>query len=217
MSVFFKKRGEAPNLGQKLSDYAEGDIVFIPENGTNVEFYVAKHNYESNLNGAGRTLLVRKDCYDSRAWNSTLNNAYSQSDIDYWLNVNYKALLSESVKNAIGETTFYYTPMNGNTRVTTFTRSLFLLSMTELGISDSNANTEGSTLSIASKLKIARKNGSAVAHWTRTPAKDTTGNVFLIVSSGGVSNISCTPSYYSRPCFTLPANMRFDPDTNIIK
>ena len=36
-------------------------------------FYLAKHDYESGLNGAGRTLFVRKDCYDERKWNS--NNA----------------------------------------------------------------------------------------------------------------------------------------------
>lgn len=217
MSVFFQRRSAVPDLGKKLSDYAEGDIILLPENSVNIEFYVAKHDYESGLNGTGRTLIVRKDCYDQREWHSSLNNVYSQSDIDYFLNINYKALLGDAVKNAIGQTKFYYTPMNGNTAVATFTRGLFLLSMAELGIPDSNANVEGSALPITSKLRIAYKNGSAVAHWTRTPAKDTTGNVFLLTSSGGVSNISCTASYYTRPCFTLPANLRFDSETNTMK
>ena len=82
MAVFFTRRGAPPSLGKQLSDYAEGNIVKIPENGVPVEFYVAKHNYESELNGSGRTLVVRKDCYDSRVWDSGNINAYENSDIN---------------------------------------------------------------------------------------------------------------------------------------
>ena len=217
MPVFFKRRGEPTSMGKRLSEYVEGDLVLIHENGTPVEFYVAKHDYESALNGAGRTLLVRKDCYNQRQWHSSLVNAYASSSIDDWLNRTYKAMLSDKVKNAMGETKFRYTVGNGSTTVTTLTRSLFILSMTELGKSEGNANVEGSALPIANTLKVARKNGTAVAHWTRTPAKNSTGNVFCIVSSGDITNISCTASYYSRPCFTLPAKTRFDPNTNVIK
>ena len=63
-----------------------------------MEFYVAKHDYESELNGAGRTLLVRKDCYDNRQWNSVKENAYGASSIDIWLNNGYMDLLDPKVK-----------------------------------------------------------------------------------------------------------------------
>ena len=217
MSVLFTRRGKPPFLGKNLSDYAEGDIVKIHEDGTPIEFYVAKHDYESGLNGEGRTLLVRKDCYDQRQWHSSLVNAYATSGLDYWNRINYRALLTDKVKSAIGETKFKYTVGNGSTTVTTLSRPVFTLSMTELGMSETNANVEGSTLPIATALQKAYKNGSGVAQWTRTPAKNSTGNVFLITSSAGMSNISCTASYYGRPCFTLPAKTKFDPDTNIIK
>ena len=63
--VFFATRGliGAP---VRLSDMEEGALVKLKESGSPVEFYVAKHDYESELNGSGRTLLVRKDCYDNR-------------------------------------------------------------------------------------------------------------------------------------------------------
>lgn len=47
-----------------LGSKAEGSIIKLKENGVLVEFYIAKQNYESGLNGAGRVLVVRKDCYD---------------------------------------------------------------------------------------------------------------------------------------------------------
>ena len=50
--------------GIPLSDYEEGDIIKLNEGGSPVEFYVSKHDYESGLNGSGRTLVVRKDTYD---------------------------------------------------------------------------------------------------------------------------------------------------------
>lgn len=48
-----------------LAELPEGSIIKLNEDDTPVEFYVAKHDYESDLNGAGRALLVRKDCYAS--------------------------------------------------------------------------------------------------------------------------------------------------------
>lgn len=43
-----------------LGSKAVMSTVKLKENGTLVEFYVAKHDYESGLNGSGRTLIVRK-------------------------------------------------------------------------------------------------------------------------------------------------------------
>lgn len=60
-------REEIITTGKPFSELTEGDIVKLKENGTLVDFYVAKHDYESGLNGAGRTLVVRKDTYDDRA------------------------------------------------------------------------------------------------------------------------------------------------------
>lgn len=79
-----------------LGNKAVGSIIQLKENGKLVSFYVAKHNYENSLNGMGRTLVVRKDCYDNRQWHSSNVNAYASSAIDSWLNGTYKTCLMQT-------------------------------------------------------------------------------------------------------------------------
>ena len=214
-----------PVTGKLLSDFAHGDIVKVNENGVPAEFYVAKHDYESGLNGTGRTLLVRIDCYDERIWDDvTTSNRYSTSEIDAWLNGNYKALLDWELQNAIGETTFYYT-YQGNSQgtsvaVSTLTRSVFLLSLTEYNKatdSDYTANVEGSALPIAQTLLIAKYNGTAVNHWTRSPATSNINSALRISATGYPDKITNTTKCYSRPCFTLPSNALFHSKTLLFK
>lgn len=189
--------------GIPLSTITPGAILYLNESGSPVPFYIAKHDYESGLNGAGRTLVVRKDCYDMCAF-SYNNNAYANSILDSWLCNTYLKFLDADIQAAIGTTKFYYTPGNGNNTMTTLQRAAFQLSLTELGKSERYANKEGSALPIASNLQIAYRNGVKVEQWTRTPSKSDHYSVFFLGSDGYVGNIS---GYYygSRPAFTLPA------------
>lgn len=190
-----------------LAELPEGRIIKIYENGIPADFYVAKHDYESGLNGFGRTLVVRRECYDKRAWNSGDINAYGSSDIDRWLNGDYKALLDTDIQSAIGTTKFMYTPGNGNNTVGMLQRAIFLLSLTELGETKKDANTEGSALDIASALQIAYANGSTCIQWTRSPLTSNTHSVWYLSGSGDVGGSNCTSFYWPRPAFTLPSNI----------
>lgn len=198
----------------KLANKAVGSIIKLKESGTLVEFYVAKHDYENGLNGNGRTLIVRKDCYDMRAFSGS-NNAYANSSLDSWLCNTYLKLLDADIQAAIGTTKFYYTPGNGNTTVTTLQRAVFQLSLTELGKSASYANTEGSALPIASTLQIAYRNGSACVQWTRTPSTNNTYGVYCLNTSGNVSYLNFYNSYGSRPAFTLPSTLSVSDDGSV--
>ena len=214
--VIVSKQLKVPSLGKQLSDYVEGDIVKIPENGTPIEFYVAKHDYESSLNGTGRTLVVRKDTYDDRVWDNGDVNAYASSDLDSWFNSTYKNMLDADIRSLIGTTKIRYTPGNGNNTVGTLERAVFALSLTELGQSHTYANTEGSALPIASTLRIAYRNGSPTTQWTRSPVTYGTYSAWWLSSGGLIDNGDCSYSDGSRPAFTLPSVTKFDPDTNII-
>lgn len=214
--VIVSRQLKVPSLGKQLSDYVEGDIVKIPENGTSVEFYVAKHDYESELNGNGRTLVVRKDCYDNRVWDSGNVNAYASSDLDSWFNGTYKNMLDADIRSLIGTTKIRYTPGNGNNTVGTLERSIFALSLTELGESHPYANVEGSALPIASTLKIAYLNGNANTQWTRSPFTGSTSSAWYLGPDGGIYDYGLSSIVGSRPAFTLPSTTKFDPDTNII-
>ena len=196
-----------PVVGIRLGDIAEGQLVKLLEGGTSVEFYVAKHNYENSLNGMGRTLVVRKDCYDSRQWHRSNVNAYASSDIDSWLNGTYKNLLDADIRGVIGTTKIKYTPGNGNNTVGTLERAIFLLSATELNRSASWFNVEGTALEIASSLQIAYMNGSAVVQWTRSPNLDLTSRAVCLYADGSVYYRSCTNTHGSRPAFTLPGDL----------
>lgn len=198
-----------------LGNKSVGSIVKLKENGVLVDFYVAKHDYENGLNGSGRTLVVRKDCYDTRQWHTSNVNAYATSAIDTWLNSTYKNLLDADIRGVIGTTKIKYTPGNGNTTVGTLERAIFLLSVTELGKTASYANTEGTALSIASSLQIAYLNGSAVVQWTRSPSTDYTNLACFLYAGGNVYNSGCGSSYGSRPAFTLPSTLSVSDDGSV--
>lgn len=198
-----------------LGNKSVGSIVKLKENGVLVDFYVAKHDYENGLNGSGRTLVVRKDCYDTRQWHTSNVNAYATSAIDTWLNSTYKNLLDADIRGVIGTTKIKYTPGNGNTTVGTLERAIFLLSVTELGRSASYANTEGTALSIASSLQIAYLNGSAVDQWTRSPLTDGTRSAYCLGASGDVYYYICGYTVGSRPAFTLPSTLSVSDDGSV--
>ena len=198
-----------------LGNKSVGSIVKLKENGVLVDFYVAKHDYENGLNGSGRTLVVRKDCYDTRQWHTSNVNAYATSAIDTWLNSTYKNLLDADIRGVIGTTKIKYTPGNGNTAVGTLERAIFLLSVTELGRSASYANTEGTALSIASSLQIAYLNGSAVVQWTRSPGTSSAGSAYYLHTSGSVGNYGCINTSGSRPAFTLPSTLSVSDDGSV--
>lgn len=198
----FLRRG----LPQRLSGLNEGRIIKLNESGEPVEFYVACHNYEAALNGVGRTLIVRKECYDNRIFGNE-NNAYANSALDSWLCNTYINLLDAGIQAAIGATKFYYTPGNGNKTVTTLQRKIFQLSMTELG-SSGLFNEEGSKLPIAAVLKIGTIDGAATKQLTRTPTiSSSTTAIYVIRADGHPATQNCAGTGGSRPAFTLPSNL----------
>ena len=202
-----------PSIGLLLGDIAEGSLVKLNENGSPVEFYVAKHDYEPSLNGSGRTLLVRKDCYAKSKWSSgSNNNEFSGTLIETSLNDGYKAILDGDVQTALGKTKFHYT--TGDAELTTLGKAVFLLSLTELGLTDTQANVEGSELPIAAQLRIAYFEGAATAQWTRTVRNTTSSDYAYSVSPTGVVVAKMTTTSYAyRPCFTLPSSSVFNEET----
>lgn len=122
-----------------LSNIPESKTVLMDEGNNVVEFIVAKHGYESELNGVGRTLLIRKRYPTLMNWDSSWS-AYAQSDINTWLNGEYLNTFSSAQKEAIGSTTFYYTPgftamdfSVGSSKVSTMSKAVFLPSAHEFG------------------------------------------------------------------------------------
>lgn len=207
-----------PVQGTPLSDFEESSIIKLNENGSPVEFVLAKHNYESGLNGAGRTLLVRLYGLAERIFsNTTALNAYAGSSLDSYLTGDYKNTLDSIIQQAIGETTIYYTPSGLSPNVTTLARSVFQLSLTELGGEVYGGNTEGSQLPVAAVIKVLYTAGVAARQWTRTPNINGLYDVYYLDVSGSVGETAVNAvQCCSRPAFTLPDTMLVDADRNVI-
>lgn len=197
-----------------LGNETLGTIVKLKENGVPQEFYVAKHGYPTN--GNGRTLLVRRYIYDTRQWHMSNVNAYASCALDSWFNNTYYNLLDADIKAQIAAVAIPYTPGNGNNSVTTLSRKVFALSVTELGRTASYANVEGSALPIASTLQIAyNSSGSTVVQWTRSPLTNVANSAYCLDSDGGVYYGGCTVTCGARPAFTLPSSLSVSDDGSV--
>ena len=189
--------------GIPLNTITPGAILYLNESGSPVPFYIAKHDYESGLNGAGRTLIVRKDCYDNHAFGSI--NTYANSSLDTWLCNTWIKLMDASVQTKIGTTRFYYTVGGGDLSVKILQRAVFQLSVAELGRTISGAEDEGSVLPISITLQTAYRNGAATIQWTRTPSPRNIYIAYGFDETGAPKTYRCTSLRGARPAFTLPA------------
>lgn len=187
----------------QLGTLPEGSIIYLNENGSSVPFYVAKQGYEPSYN-TDRVLVVRKDMVQTGPWNDSGVNKYEGSTIDAWMTKTYFSMLSGTIQNAIGFTNIPYTPMGDVTTVQRINKSVFALSITELGISESGTNIEGNSLPIASTLYPLPSGTDR--QYTRSPNPTNSTFAWSLNNLGVAGSNTCSISYGYRPAFTLPAS-----------
>lgn len=215
----------------KLSAKALGSVVTLKENGTAAEFVVACHNYESTLNGAGRTLLVRKTSLaDKHRWgyvDSTTDLRWAdRSDLKSWLEETYAARLDEEIRRNIGKTKYYYNDP-GISNGQQAEGSVFLLSAYEL--SGENYYADNSTKLDDAALRTLESGGGS-PWWTRSVYPNShkedgddmqnwwftrvclyrngfSNNKWSIYESGFPDADSAYTATI-RPCFTVPGDLR---------
>ena len=208
-------------FGSGIGSLPEGSIIQLNENGVPAQFYIAKHDYESELNGTGRTLLVRRYSLTASSQWGTRNSVYKGSVIDTYFEETYLPVLDAAVKIAIGTTQIY-------SQGTAISCSVFAPSLTELGLLDkvsssyiSNIKAEGTELPVASIFatpESSSPNGSGdifnagyprrKSYWTRTYYNRYPFNVDASVAPDVIVERKENP--YGRsgylPAFTLPAD-----------
>lgn len=190
-------------FGTPVGSVPEGQVITIHENGSPIEYFVARHNYESDLNGSGGTLVFRKPTTDDEVvWDSE-GNSYSGSEVDNWLNTTFLSRLSPGVTSALKVTKIESAPVN-SWRAEVIERKIFLPSLLELGGSDSNAPIEGEAIP-ASSLII--NNGEfATAFWTRSNMDNEMYMAFMMLTGGGVDERYKGAGEKVRPMFVLDSN-----------
>lgn len=225
----------------QIKDLAIGDgFVCLMEGSTKVKFYVLAHNYESGLNGKGRTLFCRESPAGSGTHTTSAKEDYRvySNNEDAWYKNTYVNKFSGEVRKLIGMTKYIgqyvhmtYTQSgnptgNAEIRSETYESSFFPLSTAEVAL---RAFADGSALSSAAISRIGSirtRYGSGI--WTRSPSRVLTGtnstgfpkyyyaNSVYIASASGSSVTTAEGSYGSSygylPCFTLPETLYIDKD-----
>ncbi len=200
-----------------LGELAEGDVITIKENGNPVEFFTAKQNYESELNGVGRVLLVRKSCLDE-LWAVSSGSSYiafQSSAVCTKLNGDYLNRFSSIVQAAISTTTFVSGPKSN-----TCTKGIFLLSATEIGYEYNDSSDEVSALTYVEGTKLSISDSlvpSKQTQWTRSITRMYRGSYAAIYTSGAFGRVLQSTELAVCPCFTLPATMEVDSNLELIE
>ena len=173
----------------QIKALAIGDgYVYLMEGSSKVKFYVLAHNYESGLNGKGRTLFCRESpvTKGARATDNRSDNANWPLCLEcLYYKATYSTNFTTTVKSWIGSTKIYYdeldNPYNNSTinginqRSANF--SFFAISSAELGTSrfGGYSNSDGTTLSTAARTRLAAIYRSyGTAFWTRSPGRNYT-------------------------------------------
>lgn len=225
----------------QIKNLAIGDgFVYLMEGSTKVKFYALSHNYESRLNGKGRTLFCRESPAGSGTHTTSVKENYriDSNNEDAWYKNTYVNKFSGEVRKLIGMTKYIgqyvymtYTQSGdptGNAKINskTYESSFFPLSTAEVAL---RAFADGSALSSAAISRIASiqtRYGSGI--WTRSPSMVLTGtnstgfskyyyanSQYISGASGSsLSTAEGTPgsSYGYLPCFTLPETLYIDKD-----
>lgn len=199
----------------QIKDLAIGDgYVYLMEGSTKVKFYALAHNYESGLNGKGRTLF----CRESPA-KLTLNKFTAA--VQKWISTtSYK---------------WQYTTWNGSySKVQTGSSNFFSLSAIELNMATDYYTknlADGLALSAAARTRVGYiRTASNTSFWTRSTDTRSSGyhkedgeNVYdydykYAVTGASGSSISFSKFDTSKtslailPCFTLPETLYIDKD-----
>lgn len=202
-------------VGQDLAKLAPGSTLKIMENNVAVQFLVLQQGYPET--GNGNTLLLRKDIYNTSAWNGTTANAYAGSAVDVFLTNQYLLLLEEKIRDAVVQAAIAYTPGNGDYTVTTIQRKVFLLSGTEVGFTAATLNTEGSTIPYfnTNERRIRTLQGEASSWWLRSPRNNFNRYAYCVAVSGAIGDSETTTPRGVCPAFCLPSTMQvsLEPDS----
>lgn len=178
----------------QIKDLAIGDgYVYLMEGSTKVKFYVLAHNYESGLNGKGRTLFCRESpatsgirCQTGDSYSLGWDYVYYVStrvdnEIYKYLNSTYPSSFTSAVKKWIATTRYkaYHSSSSDSSPsyfdLKTFDTAFFTISEAEAVTSAGHS--DGSLLSKEARTrleKIFTAYGSGI--WTRTHSNVDSGH-----------------------------------------
>ena len=94
-----------------IKELSPGDTLKVYEDGVAAEFVVAQHNYEKDLNGKGKTMLMRTTLLkDAVKWGNNEKDVSWKNEptLRNWLENTYAARLSKDTLKTIVPVTIWY-------------------------------------------------------------------------------------------------------------
>lgn len=190
----------------QIGNIAIGAEFGLYENGVLTPFIKLENNYA----GSGRILVVRKNIIKMDTLFASGDTYYENSKQDTWLNNAYITTLDAATQNVLSNVNV---PVATNVGEGSIARKAFILSLTEYNQYSAYAPTSiGSPIVYfnSNARRVARFNGSPVAHWTRSIYSLASPPTAVAISAAGDGigelNTTTTSSYGIRPAFTLPAD-----------
>lgn len=188
----------------------DGDIAQAVDTDFILTNLGAPNSSYKNANGAW---LTQKNIQTTMMFNNNNNQAYANSyfcDTKYDFEGNYLSSIDSKLQPYILTPTL---PIAAGASIgaTTITKKVFLLSMTETGVT--TLSNDGSKLSYFSNnsSRIARYgNGQAEIWWTRSPCSDISDLVCCVSANGDQSNYRVRYSYGVRPTFIIDSSLLVD-------
>lgn len=231
MSVFFQRRGKAPALAKKASDYAIGESVFLNMNGTPAEFLIVHQGipdatlYDASCDGMW--LLKKTVCANDVQYGDN-NCDFESSNVRVELD-KYLPTFDASVQNLIKQVKIPYHDGPGATGSVAsgangLSTKLFLLSGYEVGWTTANGAfpIDGAVLDYFkgcaasdSKRSAYYDNGTEAGWWLRSTVTNSYKSAWDTYG-GDPWNDNFNTTCAIRPALILPHDVKFDPDTNFI-
>jgi hypothetical protein len=209
---------EPPTIA--LSELPVGALVNIGVNATLWAFIVVHQGkpssiYDDSFNDG--TILLMRDLYESRNWNSLQTNDYKNSEIQAHLNNDFYALIDTNIQSAIKNVKIPYCNGIGTSYTLAsgangLEAKVWLLSHPEMGLSKGTySENDGAMVSYFSGLsavdtkRISTLSGTASAWWLRSCSIGNKGQSWYINIDGGSGRtwIDST-SFGIRPTLVLP-------------
>ncbi len=203
----------------KLGEVPVGSTVKIAVNSTDYTWLVVHQGlpsskYDESCNGVWLLML---GSYKNMSFSSAYNR-YAESRIRSYLDGTFYNLIDATIRSAIKTVKIPYTYYTSDGASSGYVHSgskglstkVFILSVSELGCSASDANAEGTRLAYFQQNGVSSWSGC----WTRSSYYDRTDYIYS-VTSRGVTETWYGNNHGVSPCIILPADLAVDADGKV--
>lgn len=179
-------------------NFQVGDLINLQNGDSTLSVYVAQIGYP--VEGVGTNILFRTASIYNYSTNfSSDNGPYDGGKLDTAMNTTFYNSLHPALQSAIAQVDI---PLQGDT----IARKVFVHSVTEAGLTDTLAMTEGTELALYRDTAVSAYS-STESTWTRTQNTSVSQYAFVIGTNGALyGSIGKSATYKAFAYFCIPSD-----------